>query len=187
MNMRYYIAAAFRVLCLMSAAAPPPRLTCRSPLGSLYGVDPGNTVRYGQGYSISPNGNVAGTAYVQFGSENMPQYTTRFFGRRSPKRNYGIDGRSRTSRAPNRRWFRPAKFGAPAASTIAGKSWATVQCQRRHARVPLQRRSMYDLGCLGSDETKLSRAYAINATGQVAGTSDTTADGYSHASKTTNE
>lgn len=181
--MRYYVAAAFCALCLMFAAAP--RALAYLPItdvGSLYGVDPGNNYDYGQGYSISPNGNVAGTAYVQYGSGYMPQYTTSFLW---------------TPAAPNGTTGTTVDLGHLSSqlpvvptSEVRGTNGVNNSGQvvgdspnadaATHAFL-YSGGSMYDLGCLGSDQTKLSRAYAINATGQVAGMSDTTADGYSHA------
>ena len=170
--MRYYVAIAFCALCLMSAAARAALAYLPiTDLGSLYGVDPGNGYDYGQGYSISPNGNVAGTADVQYGPTSAQPIQPRLpLDADQPQRNDGLDGRSRDS--PN--CGDPDQLRLRGTSGVNNSGQVVGDCPNSAAATHAflySGGSMYDLGCLGTNAAATSRAYGINASGEVCGLS----------------
>jgi probable HAF family extracellular repeat protein len=172
MEMRYFVATALCPLCLMFAVAPPAMAYLPiADVGSLYGVDPGNTYDDGQGYSISPNGRVAGTAWVGAGGITA-QYTSAFLW--TPTTPNGTTGATvdlghLSSQAP----VVPTSevrgtSGINNSGQVVGDSPNSAAAT--HAFL-YSGGSMYDLGCLGDNAAATSRAYGINASGEVCGLS----------------
>ena len=169
MDMRYYVAIALCALCLMSAAARPALAYLPiTDLGSLLNVDPGNTDDYAQGYCISPNGNVAGTADYETGPIGPPYSRGFLWTPTSPN--------GTTGSMVNLGYLDSVTPTAEVRGTSAVNNSGQVvgDCPNSAAATHAflySGGSLYDLGCLGTNAAATSRAYGINASGEVCGLS----------------
>ena len=154
-------------LMLASAALATSYLPI-TDLGSLLNVDPGNIIDTAYGYSISPNGNVAGTSEYESSSIGV-EYARGFLW--TPTSANGPTGsmidvgtlNPVTPTAESR-----GTSGVNNSGQVAGD--CSNSASATHAFL-YSGGSLYDLGCLGTNAAATSRAYAINSTGEVCGLS----------------